>query len=500
MAQLLDLKKHRFRKNYTAFQQQHMQTARNDNGPKDLRIVDKIFGADLFLQSREKSQVVARNMNIVAFLICFCYATYLLLTGIMTMTFLGIFTCYLPSVLCIATDIILRKINLFTSMVFTFISVPVSLTLKGLYEPLPGLMLFPFIYGIVCFFLLPTNTLIYLIYSLSSVCFVTMDVAYHYKYNHNFKENISLIIFNDLIFSFVVYTVLGYLQNLLSKFRRLRKMKEQEMVKQNLELQAQQEEIASQNKLLQYRNQLLIDSWHFQQKITSVLTHDTRTSLIFLKHILLSSKRMKKSNPEITELLSELDREISNMTGTFENVLQWLKHPTSISTIHKEEIFLHDITEEIIFSYKGQIKSKEIVIVNEVLTNPRLYINREYMRVIMRNIVGNAIKFSKKGGTVKIWASENDQYSQIYIEDAGVGISPINLKKINEGIGFSTQGTLKETGTGMGLVFCRDFIEKSGGKLEMISTDGKGTTVIVTLAKKQDDIADNKQKTENQYQ
>lgn len=421
----------------------------------------------------------------------------------MTMTFAGIFTCYLPSILCILTDIILRGVNLYTSMLFTFITVPISLTVKGVYEPLPGLMLFPFTYGLVSFFLLPTRQLVYFIYTLSAVCFTIMDVAYHYKYNQHFEENISLIIFNDLMFAFLVYTVLGYLRNLLTKFRIQRKLKEKEMVTQNLELQTQQEEIANQNLMLQQRNQLLIESWHFQQKITSVLTHDTRTSLIFLKHIVNSSKRLKKINSETREMLSELDREISNMTGTFDNVLQWLKQPqpTTIKNIHKEEIFLHEVAEEIIFSYKGQIKTKEIVFVNDVQANPKIYINREYLRVILRNLIGNAIKFSKKGGTVRIWAEETSYSSKIYIKDNGIGITAANLKKINAGIGFSTTGTMWEKGTGMGLVFCRDFIKKSGGSMETISRLEEGTTIIISLPLFSNNIATtetNQSNTENQ--
>lgn len=458
-----------------------MQMVAKANTKNELHIVDKIFGADLFLQSKENTHIVARNMNVVALIICFSYATYLLLTGRMSMTFPGIFTCYLPSLLCIVTDIILRTVNLYTSMLFTFITVPLSITLKGIYEPIPGLMLFPFTYGIVCFFLLPTRPLIYIIYSLSALCFTAIDLAYHYVYNQHFRENISLIIFNDLIFAFLVYTVLGYLRNLLTKFRHQRKIKEQEMITQNLELQTQQEEIANQNLLLQQKNQLLIESWHFQQKITSVLSHDTRTSLIFLKHIVLSTKRMKENNPETQELLSELDREISNMTNTFDHILQWLKKPSYINNIEKEEIILQELAEEIIFSYKGQVKNKELLLINKIHSSLKLHINQEYLKVILRNIVGNAIKFSNRGGIVTLWAEKSDSWFKIYIRDNGIGITAANLKKINEGVGFSTPGTLQETGTGMGLIFCRDFIEKNAGSLEIISASYSGTTVIISL-------------------
>ncbi len=455
---------------------------KKENRINKLSFVDKIFGSGLFfLESKENTGVVVRNLNIVAFIISFVNATYLLFTGNMTMDFLGITTCYLPSILCIATEFFFRCGELYGGMVFSNTMVPLSLVLKGVYEPIPGIMLYPLAFGIVSFFILPTIRLVYYIYSLSVVCFIVIDVAYHYKYNPLFNENVSLIIFNDLLFGLVVFTVLGYLRNLLANLRRQRKIKEKEIISQNQELQAHQEEIANQNLLLQQRNQLLIESWHFQQKITSVLSHDTRTSLIFLKHIVTSSRRMTEKNAETEELLSELDREISNMTGTFDNVLLWLKQPSTISNINKEELLLHDIVEEIIFTYKGQAKTKEILIVNDVPPLFKLYISREYLRTILRNLIGNAIKFSKKNGVVRIASEENSQYSYLYVIDNGMGITEANLLKINEGAGFSTIGTMQEEGTGMGLIFCRNFIKKSEGEMKIVSDTQNGTTVIVSL-------------------
>ena len=458
-----------------------MQTTINNNTKPGIRIIDKLFGADLLLNSTENTHTVARNLNMVAFVICFAHATYLYFTGIMTKSFVGIFTCYLPATLCVTTEILFRNKKLFIGLIFTFTTVPIAITAKGLYEPLAGLMLFPFTYGIVSFFLLPSPRLIYPVYTLSVTCFTLIDVSYHKKYNQQFSENLSLIIFNDLLFAFLVYTVLGYLRNLLVKFQTQNKAKEQELFSQNMELQTHQEEIASQNFLLQQRNQLLIESWHLQQKITSVLSHDTRTSLIFLKHILLSSKSMTDKNTETQELIYELEREVTSMTNTFESVLEWLKQPSLINNIHKEEILLHDMADEIISSYKGQSKTKGVVLLNQVSSQSVLYMNYEYLKVILRNILGNAIKFSRKGGFVKIWEKETINHFRIYVQDTGVGISAINLKKINEGAGFSTPGTLLETGTGMGLIFCRDFIEKSAGHMEIISTQGVGTTIIITL-------------------
>ena len=441
----------------------------------------KLFTSDNFLDFTEDKEPASKILNRIAFFVAFFHSTYLLFSGRMTHTFLGVSTCYFPSFLCIVTEILFLKGRLNQGMIFAFICVPLAVTLKGLYEPMTGLMLLPILYGVVCFFLLPTAKHIYYIYLLMALCSITIDLAYHYKFNPDFYDDASLILFNSAFFYTVLYLVLGYLRNLLTEYQNEKILKQTELSIQNKQLQAQQEEIESQNNLLQQRNKLLIESWHFQQKITSVLSHDARTSLIFLKHVVASFEKEKRGDEQLLGFTREMEREITNMNSLFDEVLQWLQRPKNDKESEKKMINLSDIAEEVNYAFKGAAKSKGVLLLNEIEVHQQVYANPEYLKVILRNLVGNALKFTHIDGRIVLSGAASDGMYALCIEDNGIGMSPNNLRKIKQGIEFSTVGTDKEMGIGLGLVFCREFVQKSNGDMVIESTLHHGTKITIRL-------------------
>jgi signal transduction histidine kinase len=100
----------------------------------------------------------------------------------------------------------------------------------------------------------------------------------------------------------------------------------------------------------------------------------------------------------------------------------------------------------------------------------------------LRNLVSNAIKFTNVGGTISITANQTDSNITISVSDNGIGIAPHNLMKLFEMAEVSTtKGTAEETGTGLGLLLCKEFVEKHGGKIWVESEVGKGSDFKFTL-------------------
>ena len=106
------------------------------------------------------------------------------------------------------------------------------------------------------------------------------------------------------------------------------------------------------------------------------------------------------------------------------------------------------------------------------------------LKTILRNLVSNAIKFTNNGGTINIKARTNNSNVTISVSDNGIGIPPENLTKLFDiSEVLTTKGTAEETGTGLGLLLCKEFVEKHGGKIWVESEVGKGSDFKFTLKK-----------------
>jgi two-component system sensor histidine kinase/response regulator len=141
----------------------------------------------------------------------------------------------------------------------------------------------------------------------------------------------------------------------------------------------------------------------------------------------------------------------------------------------------------IIFEVLGflhlQVEAKKLYI--ETIIDKPLYVYADngMINVILRNLLSNAIKFTPEEGTITLGAMDCSSHIRVFVQDTGTGISPENLQKLREGLQYTTAGTANESGTGLGLILCREFLSRNGGKLEVFSKPGKGSIFSFTLPK-----------------
>ncbi|MEI9945202.1 MAG: ATP-binding protein [Chitinophagaceae bacterium] len=100
---------------------------------------------------------------------------------------------------------------------------------------------------------------------------------------------------------------------------------------------------------------------------------------------------------------------------------------------------------------------------------------------MIRNLLSNAIKFTPQGGHISISIKNDYSSVKVFIKDSGTGMNPETLRKINENSFFTTKGTANESGTGLGLMLCKEFLAKNGGRMSVESEEGKGSTFSFTL-------------------
>jgi signal transduction histidine kinase len=135
---------------------------------------------------------------------------------------------------------------------------------------------------------------------------------------------------------------------------------------------------------------------------------------------------------------------------------------------------------------KQLIEDKKIVFIKEIEPGLRSYCDRNMILNVVRNLFSNAIKFTNEGGSIKITVKQTEDDIEISIQDTGVGISSKSLEKlfkIDMTKELSTKGTAGEKGSGLGLILCKEFVERSGGQIAVKSEIGKGSVFSFTINK-----------------
>jgi len=228
-----------------------------------------------------------------------------------------------------------------------------------------------------------------------------------------------------------------------------------------------------------------INSTTSKDKLFSLISHDLRSpfnSLLGFSEI-LTGEYDSLTDDEIREYLNVIYEASQNLYGMTNNLLQYSRFQMGRIEFRAEKLDVEKVINNSIKLLKGNIVKKEINIFKDI--EPGIYINadEDMLNSIIQNLLSNAIKFTDKGGDVslsakKIVNSDGKDEIEFTVEDKGTGISEVNMQKILKGEMFSTPGTEREYGTGLGVVLVKDFIEKNNGTLKIESELYKGSRFI----------------------
>jgi signal transduction histidine kinase len=247
--------------------------------------------------------------------------------------------------------------------------------------------------------------------------------------------------------------------------------------KQNMQLQSiNLRLISSENKLRSLNS--------VKDKFFSIISHDLKGPLHTLTGFLqiLIKYTNTFTEAELREFAESMDNSVKRLLTMLENLLQWSRSQTG-SIEHKPiTLKLNNVLQENLHLFTDIAKNKDISLVLESDTNIWVKADKNMLDFIMRNLISNAIKFTRQGGQVKVIANSSISFTEITVSDNGVGISPEDMKKLFQpDVHFSTPGTGKEKGTGFGLLLCKDFVEKNGGEISIESIPGRGTSLKFTV-------------------
>jgi len=221
-----------------------------------------------------------------------------------------------------------------------------------------------------------------------------------------------------------------------------------------------------------------------KDRFMQILAHDLKdpfNALLGFSNLLL--KNIHKFDIETIENQLKLMQQTAHKTyDLFKDLLLWSKAQSGKLTIEPKKIVLREICNKIICNLKHQADTKEISINCFEPEKTILEADLNMFKTILRNLISNAIKFTNKNGQINIYTEKNHNNVTITISDNGVGIEKKNLLKLWDFTQpISTSGTSNEKGTGFGLLLCKEFVEKHGGKIWVESELGKGSDFKFTL-------------------
>jgi len=221
-----------------------------------------------------------------------------------------------------------------------------------------------------------------------------------------------------------------------------------------------------------------------KDKFFTIIAHDLRNPIGNFKISLevLSQEHESFSRGELSEFLSELDNSASSLFKLLENLLAWSRSQKGEIKLSPEQMDINYVINSNISLLKHSASQKNINLYSRLNEPYFAFYDNNTVSTVIRNLISNAIKFTQIGGEISVFAENLDSQLRISICDNGIGISEKDkekLFKISEK--FSNTGTSGEVGTGLGLILCRDFIEKNGGQIWAESENGKGSKFIFTL-------------------
>ena len=218
-----------------------------------------------------------------------------------------------------------------------------------------------------------------------------------------------------------------------------------------------------------------------KDKLFSIISHDLRSPLALTQQYFSALKEVDMDNEERQELEKELVNNLSNAEELLNNLLNWAKNQMQNATPQIKKINLNQLLEKKMEVFQNIALKKDIVLTININENIAVKADMDMLRLIIRNLLNNAIKFTPAGGKIELTAIKQDADCVISVKDNGIGIPANKHGDIFSLKANSTYGTENEKGTGLGLVLCKDYTLLQNGKIWFTSTEGVGTTFFVSL-------------------
>ncbi|MEE4198994.1 MAG: tetratricopeptide repeat-containing sensor histidine kinase [Bacteroidales bacterium] len=258
--------------------------------------------------------------------------------------------------------------------------------------------------------------------------------------------------------------------------RKKRKKINQLLALQNKKITSQQGEIAKQN------NELL-EANKTKDKLFQIIAHDLRSPLISIDSIaqLIPIWIEEQDYDSLRKLSNNLELSVTNLLTLIDNLLNWALSQQGKIPYKPETFNVKEVIDEAIDLYRSSAELKNIALIDEVEEDILIFADKNMVHTIFRNLINNAIKFTPEKGEVYVGSSARNKYAQLWVKDTGIGIKEEHQRKVFELANGDGNEQKSETGKGLGLFFCKEFVKINQGDIFIESRPNQGTTITFIL-------------------
>lgn len=329
--------------------------------------------------------------------------------------------------------------------------------------------------------------------------FVSKDKLAQTEAEHNQTMIVVYVIFVILLIAFMFFIVKKSISDPLREIRESLDLKAKDPITglerrrdefgqiaklmgssfdQNQKIEEQYEKIQKQNRELEDLNAT-------KDKFFSIIAHDLRNpfAVILSTTEFISNQDYVFTKEELIDFSKDINITAKSLFNLLENLLTWARAQRGTIPFEPDNFIVNDVVQNTIYVHTPQAEAKNIRIEGKVDKDLICFGDKNMASTILRNLLSNAIKFTSIGGVIRITAKKTDNnFVEFSVIDNGIGIPPENINKLFRiDVNVTTLGTTAEKGTGLGLILCKEFTEKNGGKIHVESELGKGSTFIFTF-------------------
>lgn len=231
------------------------------------------------------------------------------------------------------------------------------------------------------------------------------------------------------------------------------------------------------NLVLESQKQTLEETILLKDKIFSIVSHDLRSPIASLNSVLPMLDPSSMDHDTYAQLKNDLTKQVQNLNYVLDNLLIWSRSQMKgIVSVNKQSLNLNKQASYSVELLTGLAQQKQIEVTNLIVPSLHLVADSQHVDIIIRNILLNAVKFTSEKGQISLYSEQTNEAISLHIQDSGVGMNPDQINRLFQlKTHFTTPGTQKEKGTGLGLLICAEYAAANQWQIQVNSQIGKGS-------------------------